>query len=203
MTSKLLGSNAISATERADFVCHLSDDAALALSVGRGRFAITESNAAPCSSDICCAAMTAQITEATLVRGLHTMVAVPDATPRAVLVVRTPYDAKAHETEAREWARRGIAVVTRDVRERYRSSGSFHLYRDEDEAFYLESRCRVPGLIDDLGDTRLQCHLLELPSYFGVRWWLQSSMTPNWASWQEDSPPNSIRHSPRARRSLR
>ncbi|MGK2886532.1 MAG: YcaO-like family protein [Rhodococcus sp. (in: high G+C Gram-positive bacteria)] len=26
----------------------------------------------------------------------------------------------------------------------------------------------VPGLIDDLGDSRLQCHLLELPSYFGV-----------------------------------
>ena len=26
----------------------------------------------------------------------------------------------------------------------------------------------VPGLTDDLGDSRLQCHLLELPSYFGV-----------------------------------
>ncbi|HEY9316186.1 YcaO-like family protein [Williamsia sp.] len=26
----------------------------------------------------------------------------------------------------------------------------------------------VPGLVDDLGDTRLQCHLLELPAYFGV-----------------------------------
>ncbi|MCZ4551360.1 YcaO-like family protein [Gordonia rubripertincta] len=26
----------------------------------------------------------------------------------------------------------------------------------------------VPGLLDDLGDTRLRCHLLELPSYFGV-----------------------------------
>jgi ribosomal protein S12 methylthiotransferase accessory factor len=26
----------------------------------------------------------------------------------------------------------------------------------------------VPGLIEDLGDTRLRCHLLELPAYFGV-----------------------------------
>ncbi|ETD31629.1 YcaO-like family protein [Williamsia sp. D3] len=26
----------------------------------------------------------------------------------------------------------------------------------------------VPGLADDLGDTRLRCHLLELPAYFGV-----------------------------------
>lgn len=26
----------------------------------------------------------------------------------------------------------------------------------------------VPGLIDDLGDTRLRCHLLELPAFFGV-----------------------------------
>lgn len=75
--------------------------------------------------------MTAPILDVVSLDGLHTVVVVPSTPPRAVLIVRTPYDADAHLGEAREWARRGIAVVTQDVRGRYRSAGSFRPYENE------------------------------------------------------------------------
>jgi hypothetical protein len=75
--------------------------------------------------------MTTHLTEVVSIRGLHTLVAVPDTPPRAVLITRTPYDAEAHKAEAGEWARRGIVVVTQDVRGRYRSAGSFCPFENE------------------------------------------------------------------------
>jgi hypothetical protein len=75
--------------------------------------------------------MTTHLSEVVSIGGLHTLVVVPDAPPRAVLITRTPYDAEAHKAEAGEWTRRGIVVVTQDVRGRYRSAGSFSPFENE------------------------------------------------------------------------
>ncbi|WP_207843796.1 CocE/NonD family hydrolase [Williamsia soli] len=75
--------------------------------------------------------MTPLITEVVSIYGLHTVVVLPDTAPRAVLIVRTPYDVHAHMPEALQWARRGMAVVTQDVRGRYQSSGAFRPYENE------------------------------------------------------------------------
>ncbi|HEY9316187.1 CocE/NonD family hydrolase [Williamsia sp.] len=98
--------------------------------------------------------MTSHVSVAHVVDGLHTLVALPDSAPRAVLVVRTPYNAGDHMAEALEWARRGIAVVTQDVRGRYRSPGAFRPY-DREGADGLvtltwvlsQSWCRSPVIL--------------------------------------------------------
>lgn len=75
--------------------------------------------------------MTSQPIDAVSIDGLHTVIVLPCGAPRAVLIVRTPYDSRVHLPEAREWARRGIAVVAQDVRGRYRSPGRFRPYENE------------------------------------------------------------------------
>lgn len=74
--------------------------------------------------------MTCSLTD-TQVDGLHTNVFLPETAPRSVLIIRTPYDAAAHRAEAHAWARRGIAVVTQDVRGRHRSRGRFRPFENE------------------------------------------------------------------------
>jgi hypothetical protein len=75
--------------------------------------------------------MTSRLTDTVSIDGLHTVIVLPETALRAVLIVRTPYDCQVHLPEAREWARRGIAVVTQDVRGRYQSSGRFRPYENE------------------------------------------------------------------------
>ncbi|WP_081729837.1 CocE/NonD family hydrolase [Williamsia sp. D3] len=74
--------------------------------------------------------MTCSLTE-TQVDGLHTNVFLPDTAPRSVLIIRTPYDAGAYRAEAHAWVRRGIGVVTQDVRGRHRSRGRFRPFENE------------------------------------------------------------------------
>ncbi|MDQ3763238.1 MAG: CocE/NonD family hydrolase [Actinomycetota bacterium] len=48
-----------------------------------------------------------------------------------VVLLRTPYDRKAHLHEALAWCRHGIACVVQDVRGRYDSDGAFIPYHHE------------------------------------------------------------------------
>lgn len=62
--------------------------------------------------------------------GLRTFV-VEARDPRAVLLLRTPYNSEAHLAEATGWAERGFTTVVQDVRGRYGSAGSFRPYCGE------------------------------------------------------------------------
>ncbi|XBB66483.1 CocE/NonD family hydrolase [Nocardioides sp. WV_118_6] len=64
------------------------------------------------------------------VAGLATWTWLPDASPRAVLVARTPYGAASHAAEARGWTGHGIGLVVQDVRGRHASPGAFHPYAE-------------------------------------------------------------------------
>lgn len=68
-------------------------------------------------------------TDAT-VDGLRTF-AYPADSPRAVILVRTPYDARSHHAESVNWAARGFTTVVQDVRGRYGSEGTFRPYHCE------------------------------------------------------------------------
>ncbi|MCK8681082.1 CocE/NonD family hydrolase [Streptomyces lichenis] len=66
---------------------------------------------------------------------LATEVHLPDGPPgpHPAVLLRTPYDRRAHRAEARGWAARGYAAVLQDVRGRYASEGRWHPYRHETE----------------------------------------------------------------------
>lgn len=64
------------------------------------------------------------------VGGLRTFV-VRAYDPRAVLLIRTPYNSEAHLAEASHWAARGLTTVVQDVRGRYGSVGTFRPYDGE------------------------------------------------------------------------
>jgi predicted acyl esterase len=66
----------------------------------------------------------------TTVSGLATYVWIPPS-PRAVLVMRTPYGAASHAAEAAGWMSRGIGFVAQDVRGRHESPGTFHPYAED------------------------------------------------------------------------
>lgn len=69
--------------------------------------------------------------------------------PRGAVVVRTPYDARAHAALGRGWAARGYDCLVQDVRGRHRSEGDWDPYRHEglDGASTLEAvRRDRPGL---------------------------------------------------------
>lgn len=66
----------------------------------------------------------------TVVSGMRTYVVLADR-PRAVLLIRTPYDAQAHCGEAAGWASRGFTTVVQDVRGRYGSAGTFRPFCGE------------------------------------------------------------------------
>ncbi|MEV5409821.1 CocE/NonD family hydrolase [Thermopolyspora sp. NPDC052614] len=51
--------------------------------------------------------------------------------PFPCVLIRTPYDRRAHAAELRAWARRGFAAVVQDVRGRHGSGGRWRPYRDE------------------------------------------------------------------------
>lgn len=63
---------------------------------------------------------------------LHTRVHLP-ADLRGTALVRTPYDASAHDALAQSWTRRGYAAVVQDVRGRYRSTGAWSPYEFEQQ----------------------------------------------------------------------
>ncbi|MGW9502593.1 CocE/NonD family hydrolase [Streptomyces albidoflavus] len=52
--------------------------------------------------------------------------------PHPAVLVRTPYDRRAHRAELRGWAERGFAAVAQDVRGRHGSAGEWHPYRDHE-----------------------------------------------------------------------
>ncbi|MGO3326470.1 CocE/NonD family hydrolase [Gordonia sp. (in: high G+C Gram-positive bacteria)] len=69
--------------------------------------------------------------------------------PRALVVIRTPYDASRHESIGRAWASRGYECLVQDVRGRYRSDGAWLPYRHEsaDGRAALDAVTRIrPGL---------------------------------------------------------
>ncbi|MFE1786628.1 CocE/NonD family hydrolase, partial [Streptomyces sp. NPDC059506] len=73
-------------------------------------------------------------TTALAVRGavLATDLCLPDGPgPHPAVLVRTPYDRRAHHAELRSWARHGFAAVAQDVRGRHGSTGEWHPYRHE------------------------------------------------------------------------
>ncbi|MCT2593481.1 CocE/NonD family hydrolase [Streptomyces sp. N2-109] len=51
--------------------------------------------------------------------------------PFPAVLLRTPYDRRAHLAELRAWADRGFAAAAQDVRGRHGSAGSWHPYRNE------------------------------------------------------------------------
>ncbi|MFE7498901.1 CocE/NonD family hydrolase [Streptomyces albidoflavus] len=52
--------------------------------------------------------------------------------PHPAVLIRTPYDRRAHRAELRGWAERGFAAVAQDVRGRHGSAGEWHPYRDHE-----------------------------------------------------------------------
>ncbi|MFV0137612.1 CocE/NonD family hydrolase [Streptomyces sp. HMX87] len=71
-------------------------------------------------------------TYSTAVRGLATDVRLPDGPgPFPAVLVRTPYDRRAHRAELSGWARRGFAAVAQDVRGRHASPGQWRPYAVE------------------------------------------------------------------------
>jgi predicted acyl esterase len=68
----------------------------------------------------------------THVGSLATWAWLPEGSPRAVLVARTPYGAALHASEARGWTAHGIALVVQDVRGRHESPGEFVPYAEAD-----------------------------------------------------------------------
>ncbi|MFD5710448.1 CocE/NonD family hydrolase [Streptomyces pharetrae] len=71
-------------------------------------------------------------TYTTTVRGLATDVRLPDGPgPFPTVLVRTPYDRRAHREELRGWATRGFAAVAQDVRGRFASPGEWRPYEGE------------------------------------------------------------------------
>ncbi|MFI9346374.1 CocE/NonD family hydrolase [Streptomyces sp. NPDC052773] len=71
-------------------------------------------------------------TYTTAVHGLATDVRLPDGTgPFPAVLVRTPYDRRAHHAELDGWARRGFAAVAQDVRGRHGSAGEWRPYAHE------------------------------------------------------------------------
>ncbi|MBC9714721.1 CocE/NonD family hydrolase [Streptomyces sp. TRM66268-LWL] len=66
------------------------------------------------------------------VGGLATDVQLPDGEgPFPAVLIRTPYDRRAHRAELRGWARRGFAALAQDVRGRYASPGQWRPYEGE------------------------------------------------------------------------
>ncbi|WP_309051452.1 CocE/NonD family hydrolase [Streptomyces sp.] len=66
------------------------------------------------------------------VEGLATDVRLPEGPgPFPAVLLRTPYDRRAHRAELRGWARRGFAAVAQDVRGRHASPGEWRPYTDE------------------------------------------------------------------------
>ncbi|MGD9483119.1 CocE/NonD family hydrolase [Streptomyces sp. TRM70308] len=53
------------------------------------------------------------------------------AGPHPAVLVRTPYDRRAHHAELRGWARRGFAALAQDVRGRHGSPGAWRPYHGE------------------------------------------------------------------------
>ncbi|MEV5321177.1 CocE/NonD family hydrolase [Streptomyces sp. NPDC052687] len=71
-------------------------------------------------------------TYTTAVHGLATDIRLPDGPgPFPAVLVRTPYDRRAHHAELRGWARRGFAAVAQDVRGRHGSAGEWRPYAHE------------------------------------------------------------------------
>ncbi|CAM5476726.1 hypothetical protein SGLAM104S_05930 [Streptomyces glaucescens] len=71
-------------------------------------------------------------TYTTTVHGLATDVRLPDGPgPFPTVLVRTPYDRRAHRAELRGWAARGFAAVAQDVRGRFASPGEWRPYEGE------------------------------------------------------------------------
>ncbi|GAA3905311.1 CocE/NonD family hydrolase [Streptomyces gulbargensis] len=68
----------------------------------------------------------------TSVDGLATDVRLPEGPgPFPAVLLRTPYDRRAHRAELRGWARRGFAAVAQDVRGRHASPGEWRPYAHE------------------------------------------------------------------------
>lgn len=51
--------------------------------------------------------------------------------PVGTVLIRTPYDARAHASTGRSWAARGYRCLVQDVRGRYRSDGGWQPYQHE------------------------------------------------------------------------
>lgn len=73
----------------------------------------------------------------------------PASKPRGIVLIRTPYDARAHAATGRAWASRGLCCLVQDVRGRYSSAGTWRPYGSEgrDGAATVEQLRRAyPGL---------------------------------------------------------
>ncbi|MFD6348487.1 CocE/NonD family hydrolase [Streptomyces roseolus] len=71
-------------------------------------------------------------TRTTTVNGLATDVRLPGGPgPFPTVLIRTPYDRRAHGAELEGWARRGFAAVAQDVRGRHGSPGEWRPYTHE------------------------------------------------------------------------
>ncbi|MCH0541564.1 CocE/NonD family hydrolase [Streptomyces sp. MUM 203J] len=70
------------------------------------------------------------------VDGLATDLCLPATPPgpHPAVLIRTPYDRRAHRAELRAWAARGFAAVAQDVRGRYGSEGDWRPYGDHEAA---------------------------------------------------------------------
>lgn len=96
---------------------------------------------------------------------LHTEVLLPDVTPAPTVLVRTPYEAASHRTEARGWNRRGYAVVIQDVRGRYGSTGCWAPYVHES----IDGGVAIDAILDaSWCDGRVVCHGVSYGAHCAV-----------------------------------
>lgn len=93
------------------------------------------------------------------VNGLATDVRLPDGPgPFPAVLIRTPYDRRAHGAELRGWARRGFAAVAQDVRGRHGSPGEWRPYTHEtadgaDTARWIRDRPWSDGRLVAVGSS--------------------------------------------------
>lgn len=74
-------------------------------------------------------------TATTQIDGLATDLCLPAAPgPHPAVLIRTPYDRRAHRAELRAWAVRGFAALAQDVRGRYGSEGDWRPYGEREAA---------------------------------------------------------------------
>ncbi|MFF9340409.1 CocE/NonD family hydrolase [Streptomyces sp. NPDC014773] len=98
-------------------------------------------------------------TRTTSVNGLATDVRLPEGPgPFPTVLIRTPYDRRAHGAELRSWARRGFAAVAQDVRGRHASPGEWRPYTHEtadgaDTARWIRDRPWSDGRLVAVGSS--------------------------------------------------